>query len=128
MEKENSRTRRTAKLVGSDGHHAVGTVVITTDQNGVPILRLKDNTVDQVPEGRVYLARNEDYRNGVELGKRTQFEFPASVMTLPISSQRKMDLHGAGAATPATNRSVIIEFEVDDVDKERARLQGFISE
>lgn len=64
MEKENSRTRRTAKLVGSDGHHAVGTVVITTDQNGVPILRLKDITMNKVPDGRVYLLRNGDYATG----------------------------------------------------------------
>ncbi len=73
MEKGNPAKMRMASLAGSDGHHAAGTVVITTDQNGVAILRLKDIAVDRVPDGRVYLARNGDYRNGVELGRLTRF-------------------------------------------------------
>ena len=48
--------------------------------------------------------------------------------TLAISSQRSMDVFGAGATTPGANRALIIDFEVDDVDEERARLQGVIPE
>ena len=53
-------------------------------------------------------------------------ELPTSAGTLAIGSQRSMDLYGAGATTPATNRSAIVEFEVEDVDKERARLARII--
>ncbi|MEW6246493.1 MAG: DM13 domain-containing protein [Nitrospirota bacterium] len=72
---------RIAKLQGSESHHATGTVVLTTDRNGIATLQFKDMTVDKVPDGRVYLARNGDYRNGVELGKLTQF---SGTVTLPI--------------------------------------------
>jgi catechol 2,3-dioxygenase-like lactoylglutathione lyase family enzyme len=43
--------------------------------------------------------------------------------TLAIGSKRTMDLFGAGAARPADNHSAIIEFRVDDVDKEYAELE-----
>lgn len=64
-------------------------VVITTDQKGLATLRLKDITVDKVPDGRVYLARNGDYRNGVELGKLAHFsgnvEFPIPARVRPAN-------------------------------------------
>src|SRR5437879_62992 len=53
-------------------------------------------------------------------------ELPTSAGTLAIGSQRSMDLYGAGATIPASNRSAIVEFQVEDVDKERARLAGII--
>lgn len=55
-------------------------------------------------------------------------EFPTAGTTLAISSQRTMELHGAGATTPASNRSTVLDFHVDDVDVERARLRGTIRE
>jgi len=45
-------------------------------------------------------------------------EFPNSVATLAISSQRTMDRYGARATAPASNRSAILDFQVDDVDAE----------
>ena len=39
-----------------------------------------------------------------------------------------MDMFGAGAARPADNHTAIIEFRVDDVDKEYDRLKQVISE
>jgi uncharacterized glyoxalase superfamily protein PhnB len=39
-----------------------------------------------------------------------------------------MDLYGAGATAPASNRSAILDFQVDDVDAERARLAETIRE
>ena len=48
--------------------------------------------------------------------------------TLAIGSKRTMDMFGAGAARPADNHSAIIEFRVDDVDKEYDRLEKVISE
>src|ERR1700731_1047995 len=43
--------------------------------------------------------------------------------TLAIGSKRTMDLFGAGAARPADNHTAILEFRVDDVDKEFERLK-----
>jgi catechol 2,3-dioxygenase-like lactoylglutathione lyase family enzyme len=53
-------------------------------------------------------------------------ELHAPHVTLAISSQRMIDLHGAGATAPASNRSVILDFEVEDVDRERARLSRVV--
>jgi uncharacterized glyoxalase superfamily protein PhnB len=47
---------------------------------------------------------------------------------LSIVSKQSVDLFSAGAAEPATNQSVILDFEVEDVDREFRRLQGMISE
>jgi predicted enzyme related to lactoylglutathione lyase len=48
--------------------------------------------------------------------------------TLAIGSKRTMDMFGVGAARPADNHTAIIEFRVDDVDKEYERLTEVISE
>ena len=81
---------RFGHLTGADGHNATGTVLLTTDHHGSQSLRLADITVDRVPDGRVYLARNADYTKGVELGKLTRFagtvEFPISATVQPCLS------------------------------------------
>jgi predicted enzyme related to lactoylglutathione lyase len=46
---------------------------------------------------------------------------------LAIGSERTVALFGAGSARPADNHSVIIEFRVDDVDKEYRRLENVVS-
>jgi predicted enzyme related to lactoylglutathione lyase len=46
--------------------------------------------------------------------------------TLAISSRRAASVCGACAAAPAQNRSVILDFEVQDVDAARRRLADFI--
>jgi catechol 2,3-dioxygenase-like lactoylglutathione lyase family enzyme len=58
------------------------------------------------------------------VGDERYVEFHTPAMTLAISSRRTSDLFGAGAATPAANRSMILDFEVRDVDAERARLRN----
>ncbi len=63
------------------------------------------------------VVRNADY-----------VEFPTPGLTLAISSQRTMDLYGAGATAPRSNRSAVLDFQVDNVDDERARLHGIIRE
>ena len=55
-------------------------------------------------------------------------ELPTPSCTLAIGSQRTMNLFGADAARPADNHSAIIEFRVDDVDKEYEKLKPAISE
>ena len=46
--------------------------------------------------------------------------------TLAIAHRRTMDLFSAGAAHPADNRSVIVEFRVSDVDAEHRKLAASI--
>jgi predicted enzyme related to lactoylglutathione lyase len=50
-------------------------------------------------------------------------EIPTSAGTLAIGSDKTVPLFGAGSAEPAANRSAIIEFIVDDVDADFARLR-----
>ena len=55
-------------------------------------------------------------------------EFHGPALTLAISSQKVLERYGAGATAPASNRSVILDFEVTDVDRERKRLAGIVGE
>ena len=55
-------------------------------------------------------------------------ELSSATCTLAIGSKRTMDLFGAGAATPAANRSVILEFRVDDVDDAYRKLEGHVTD
>ncbi|MFW0792700.1 VOC family protein [Gordonia sp. CPCC 205515] len=48
--------------------------------------------------------------------------------TLAIASERTAALFAADSVAPASNRSVIIEFQVDDVDAVYARLADHLSE
>ncbi|WP_226485951.1 MULTISPECIES: VOC family protein [Streptomyces] len=48
--------------------------------------------------------------------------------TLAIGGTRTVGLFAPGSARPADNRSVIIEFRVDDVDAAHRRLTGFVTE
>ena len=48
--------------------------------------------------------------------------------TLAIGHSQTVALFGEGSAHPADNHSVIIEWEVDDVDAEFARLDGVVTE
>jgi predicted enzyme related to lactoylglutathione lyase len=48
--------------------------------------------------------------------------------TLAIAHRRTMDLFAAGAAHPADNHSVVVEFRVSDVDAEYRRLASLIGE
>lgn len=50
-------------------------------------------------------------------------EIPTPVGTLAIGSEKTVPLFGQGSAEPAANRTAIIEFIVDDVDAEFARLR-----
>jgi predicted enzyme related to lactoylglutathione lyase len=54
-------------------------------------------------------------------------EFVMPGATLAIGHSRTVPLFGPGAARAADNHSVIIEFQVEDVDAEYTRLQPQIS-
>ncbi|MDT0613539.1 VOC family protein [Streptomyces lancefieldiae] len=48
--------------------------------------------------------------------------------TLAIGSTRTVPLFAPGSARPADNRSVVIEFLVDDVDRVHRNLTGFVAD
>ena len=48
--------------------------------------------------------------------------------TLAIGSTRTVPLFAPGSARPADNRSVILEFRVDDVDAVFRKLTGFVED
>jgi predicted enzyme related to lactoylglutathione lyase len=64
--------------------------------------------------------------NPVGIEDYVELETPAG--TLAISSKRAVDIFNAGAAIAAANRSVIVEFEVENVDHERSRLDRLVGE
>ena len=56
------------------------------------------------------------------VGNADYVEFETPGASLALCSQRSVDIHNAGAASPTSNRPVILEFSVADVDAERLRL------
>jgi uncharacterized glyoxalase superfamily protein PhnB len=60
------------------------------------------------------------------IGSEDYAELRTEGSTLAISSKRSVDLFNAGAAEPEANRSVILDFQVSNVDKERARLAELV--
>ncbi len=48
--------------------------------------------------------------------------------TIALASEESATKFNAGAAIGAANRSAILEFEVADVDAERARLDAFVTQ
>ncbi len=71
------------------------------------------------------------YENVTQLvaqGNDDFIEFQTSGSVLAICSQRSVQMFNASAADAAANRSLILEFQVKDVDAERSRLQPIVSE
>ena len=66
-------TKMPAMLMGSGGHHASGKVEFSMGMHMAHKLTLRDIKVDKVPDGYVYLAKDGDWRHGVEVGKLKQF-------------------------------------------------------
>lgn len=65
---------------------------------------------------------------GVEpVGYDEFVELRTPVGALAICSRRSVDEYNAGAASAADNASVIVEFEVEDVDAERPRVETLVS-
>jgi predicted enzyme related to lactoylglutathione lyase len=55
-------------------------------------------------------------------------ELRTTSATLAIASTRTVPLFAPGSAHPADNRSVILEFLVDDVDRAHQDLTGFVTD
>jgi len=59
-------------------------------------------------------------------GNEVFAELPTASGTLAIADTRTVPLFGSGAAEPGANRSVIIEYLVDDVDASYEKLRGLV--
>jgi predicted enzyme related to lactoylglutathione lyase len=55
-------------------------------------------------------------------------EIPTPVGTLVTGSEKTVPLFGQGSAEPAANRTAILEFIVEDVDSEFARLRAQLAD
>ncbi|MBV8475531.1 MAG: VOC family protein [Acidobacteria bacterium] len=62
------------------------------------------------------------------IGSDCYVELATTSGTVAISSKSSVDIFNAAAADPAANRSVILDFEVEDVDRERHRLDAIIGQ
>ncbi len=75
------------------------------------------------------LARFYEAVTGIApVGNEDFVEVRTSGSVLAICSERSVVKDNASAAVAGENRSVILEFEVEDVDAEQARLQPMIGE
>lgn len=101
---------RTGTLTGAADHHAAGTIVLTAGDSGA-VLTLQEVAVDEVPDGRVYLAKDGDHRKGIEVGKLTRF---SGTVSYPLPQ---------GVDTAGYN-TVVIWCEKFNVEIGRATLAG----
>jgi len=62
------------------------------------------------------------------VGFEEYLELSTDGLTLAICSERSAAAEDAGSLTADRNRSVVLEFAVGDVDAERARLEGVVSD
>jgi predicted enzyme related to lactoylglutathione lyase len=62
----------------------------------------------------------------VAAGSDEYVELRVPGAALAICSQRANDIYGARAAVPQANRSIILDFEVEDVDAARRRLDSIV--
>lgn len=98
---------------------------------GVPSIRRMNFVSTRIITADVNrLAAFDEKVTGVAAvwGNELFAEIPTPVGTLAIGSDKTVALFGVGSAEPAANRSAIIEFLVDDVDAEYARLRGELTE
>ena len=70
----------------------------------------------------------QELTGATPVGAEDYVEFAIVGAGLAICSKRSIDAFSAGAAQPATNQSVLLDFQVEDVDRERARIASFVRE
>ena len=70
----------------------------------------------------------EDLLQIASTGTEEFVELRTNGAILALSSERAVAKFNAAAAIAVANRSMILEFEVADVDSERKRLQGLIKD
>lgn len=70
----------------------------------------------------------KDITGMTPIGSDVYAQLRGPQLNLAISSQDIIDRHSAAAATAGSNRSMILDFEVADVDAEFARLRDLVGE
>ena len=101
---------KSGTFAGIGSHHAAGKVSVGKGENGQGVLTMTGITVDKVPDGRIYLAKNFDYASGVELGTLTTF---TGAVTFPIPASVDLGKYD----------SVVIWCKKFDVGIGQAKLQ-----
>ena len=83
-----------------------------------------------VSDVRARLADFYEKATGVQASRPSEdfAEIRTACATLAIGSTRTVPLFAPGAARPADNRTVIIEFLVDDVDDVHQNLAGLVED
>lgn len=81
MAGEHMAGHKSGSFTGIGSHNATGKVMVGKGVQGGELLTITGMTVDEVPDGRVYLAKEFDYDNAFELGKLKSFSGTA---TFPI--------------------------------------------
>lgn len=65
---------------------------------------------------------------GLSVGTPSYVEFGEPCAGLAIAGTGVQAVYGPDVVVPAANRSAILDFEVEDVDREFARLKGFVKD
>jgi predicted enzyme related to lactoylglutathione lyase len=61
-------------------------------------------------------------------GNERYLELDGAHIALAVSDEETVRQHGLAVAAAGSNQSVILDFEVDDVDGERARISAFVTD
>src|SRR4051812_47761801 len=61
-------------------------------------------------------------------GNDNYLEFEGPQIALAISDEQAVRRHGIALAAAGSNQTVILDFEVADVDQERERISGFVTD
>jgi len=93
-------------------------------EDGMKLMQFRIVTRDVPSLAKFY----QELTGVVPDGSDEYVEFKFLEGALAICSKRSADIFGGGAAVPAANRSVILDFEVKDVDQERTRLRHLVTE
>jgi len=92
-----------------------------------PAIKLTQTRI--VTQDVAALAKFYEQLTGVSPeGSDEYVEFAFAEGGLAICSKRSADIFGGGVARAASNRSVVLDFEVEDVDQERVRLGSLVPE
>jgi catechol 2,3-dioxygenase-like lactoylglutathione lyase family enzyme len=83
--------------------------------------RLITNDVKRLVEFYEHVLAQEAKKTGEDYA-----EFPTAVGVLAIFSADAQERYIPGSAEAAKNKSVVLQFRVDDVDQQYLRLQGFV--
>jgi catechol 2,3-dioxygenase-like lactoylglutathione lyase family enzyme len=113
-----------AVLVARSGTGQTADRGIPGPQSASPVLRntcLITKNVSRLAEFYSQILQMQPKMSGADYA-----EFPTSGGVVAIFSAQTQESYIPGSARPGENKSAILEFEVNDVDQQYARLQSFV--